>query len=146
MAKQLRSATNNARLQPILLLALILLVFAASYGASTLLSSNIGPAQSAPAPTPSSGGAARVTPPYHVSDFTLTSKTGEPMSLSDLHGKPTMLMFGYTHCPDVCPLTLAQYEQVKGVLGDTANDVNFLFISVDGERDTPEVVTDYLEQ
>lgn len=145
MIDQLRSSTSSARLRPVFFVALIVLVFAASYGASTLLSSSAGQSQSAAAPAPSNGGgAARVNPPFRVSDFTLTSKTGEPMSLSNLRGKPVMLMFGYTHCADVCPLTLAHYRQVKDLLGDAGNDVNFLFISVDGTRDTPQVVNDYL--
>lgn len=54
------------------------------------------------------------------------------------------MFFGYTHCPDVCPTTLADYRRVKAVLGNSAADVAFIFISVDGERDTPDVLTRYL--
>jgi protein SCO1/2 len=56
----------------------------------------------------------------------------------------TLLAFGYTHCPDVCPITLAHFKQVKAELGDKADQVNFVFISVDGARDTPERLKDYL--
>lgn len=90
------------------------------------------------------GGAAVVDPPYQVQDFTLTSHTGEPISLSDLRGRAVLMFFGYTHCPDVCPTTLADYRRVKQALGDDANDVAFVFISVDSERDTPDLLTRYL--
>ncbi|MCC6613755.1 MAG: SCO family protein [Anaerolineae bacterium] len=147
MAKQLRGGIVRTRWQPILMLALILLVFAASYGASRLLSGSIDQPRIAPEQETSSvgAGAAQVSPPFRVSDFTLTSKTGEPMSLSELRGKPTLLVFGYTNCPDVCPMTLAEFTQVKTLLGDNANDVNFLFVTVDGQRDTPQVMTNYLD-
>jgi len=91
---------------------------------------------------PSSG--AIVNPPYQVQDFTLTSHTGEPLSLSDLRGKAVLMFFGYTHCPDICPTTLADYRRVKNALGDDADEVAFVFISVDGARDTPEVLAAYL--
>lgn len=91
---------------------------------------------------PSAG--AVVSPPHQVQDFTLTSHTGEPISLSDLRGRAVLMFFGYTHCPDVCPTTLADYTRVKRMLGSDADAVAFVFISVDGERDTPEVLTQYL--
>lgn len=83
-------------------------------------------------------------PPREVGDFTLTSHTGQPLSLSDLEGKAVMLFFGYTHCPDVCPTTLAEFKRVKNLLGDTASEVAFVFVSVDGERDTPERLAAYV--
>ncbi len=86
-----------------------------------------------------------IEPPQALSDFTLPSSRGEPMSLSDLQGKPTMLFFGYTFCPDVCPMTLADFKQVKANLGDQADQVNFVFVSVDGQRDTPERLAQYVE-
>lgn len=58
-------------------------------------------------------------------------------------GKPTFVFFGYTHCPDVCPATLADWARVRQQLGDRAGDVQFLFVSVDTERDTPEVAQKY---
>jgi len=91
---------------------------------------------------PTSG--AVVDPPYLLQDFTLTSNKGEPISLSDLRGKVVLMFFGYTHCPDVCPTTLADYRRVKQALGDDADAVRFVFISVDGARDTPDVLTQYL--
>lgn len=79
-------------------------------------------------------------------DFTLPSSSGEPVSLSDLRGKYALVFFGYTHCPDFCPLTLAEFKQVKTILGDAADDLNFVFISVDGQRDTPEALARFLER
>lgn len=86
-----------------------------------------------------------IEPPQELTDFTMPSSRGEPVSLSDLQGKPTMLFFGYTFCPDVCPMTLAEFKQVKANLGDQADQVNFVFISVDGQRDTPERLAQYVE-
>lgn len=91
-------------------------------------------------------GAAIVEPPHRLQDFTLTSSTGEPISLSDLRGRAVLMFFGYTHCPDVCPTTLADYTRVKQTLGRDAEKVAFVFISVDGTRDTPDVLTQYLRQ
>ena len=89
-------------------------------------------------------GGALVDPPHHLQDFTLTSQTGAPISLSDLRGKAVLLFFGYTHCPDVCPTTLGEYLRVKQALGDRADEVAFVFVSVDGRRDTPDVIRNYL--
>jgi protein SCO1/2 len=91
------------------------------------------------------GGAAVVNPPRELNDFTLTSHTGDPLSLSDLRGKPVLMSFGFTHCPDVCPLTLMEYQRIREMLGDDADRVEFVFISVDGERDTPERLARYFE-
>jgi protein SCO1/2 len=85
-----------------------------------------------------------IDPPRKLSDFTLTGNDGQPLSLSDLSGKVTLLYFGYTHCPDVCPITLGDYKQIKAALGAAADQVNFLMISVDGVRDTPEHMQRYL--
>ena len=79
-----------------------------------------------------------IDPPREVTDFTLTSHTGSPLSLSDLRGKPVILFFGYTSCPDVCPMTMMDMQRVQGALGETDDEVSYLFVSVDGERDTPE--------
>jgi protein SCO1/2 len=91
-----------------------------------------------------SGGVALVEPPVIVQDFTLTSQTGQPLSLSELRGQPVLLFFGYTHCPEECPLTLADFTRVKRELGAQGNEVQFVFVSVDGERDTPSVMAEFL--
>jgi protein SCO1/2 len=85
-----------------------------------------------------------LAPPQQVDNFTLTDTSGNPLPLGDLEGNYTLLSFGYTHCPDVCPLTLTEYRRVKRDLGDMAENVNFVFVSVDGERDTPELLNRYL--
>lgn len=90
-------------------------------------------------------GATPIDPPRPVADFTLPSHTGQPFSLSDVSGKVTMLYFGYTHCPDVCPLTLIEFKRVYELLGEDADKAAFVFASVDGERDTPEALAKYLE-
>ena len=89
-------------------------------------------------------GVTPIDPPRKVADFTLTGTDGQPLSLSDLYGKVTLLYFGYTHCPDVCPLTLGDFKRVKDKLGDNASKVNFLMVSVDGARDTPEQMKRFL--
>lgn len=85
-----------------------------------------------------------IEPPRQLSDFTLTNQDGQAMSLSDLRGKWVVLYFGYTYCPDICPTTLADLVHAKRDLGELANNVAFVMVSVDGERDTPEVLKNYL--
>ena len=79
-------------------------------------------------------------------DFTLTDGDGKPFSLSSLKGKVVILSFGYTHCPDVCPTELLTQNDVLKQLGDQAKDVKVAFVSVDPERDTPEVIGKYAKQ
>lgn len=83
-------------------------------------------------------------PPLELMDFTLPASTGQDLSLSDMRGQWVLMFFGYTRCPDVCPITLNEFRQVKAELGDGADAVNFLFISVDSPRDTPDVIGTYL--
>ena len=105
-----------------------------------------GPARpNAGATSPDGASGTLLDPPKELADFTLTSHTGAPLSLSDLRGSPVLLFFGYTHCPDVCPLTLAEWRKVKQQLGDAASDVAFVFVSVDGKRDTPEVLARFVD-
>ncbi|MBK8022148.1 MAG: SCO family protein [Chloroflexi bacterium] len=98
-----------------------------------------------PTPTPTSGVTA-IDPARELADFTLAGRGGEPLALSDLRGKYTLLFFGYTHCPDFCPLTLAEFRQVKSQLGDNADQLQFLFVSVDGERDTPAALAEFVDR
>jgi protein SCO1/2 len=83
-------------------------------------------------------------PPKEVSDFTLTDQDGQPFRLSDLRGRVALLFFGYTNCPDICPTTLSEFKRVKALLGDDAQRVAFVFVSVDGARDTPERLAAYV--
>jgi protein SCO1 len=98
----------------------------------------------APTATPPPRGVA-LDPPRQMPDFTLTDTDNKPLKLSDLRGKAIMIYFGYTHCPDVCPLSLADFRLVKKELADMASQVNFVMISVDGSRDTPEVMRPYVQ-
>jgi protein SCO1/2 len=82
--------------------------------------------------------------PQPVADFTLTSQTGEPVSLSDLRGKVVLLYFGYTFCPDACPTTLAELKKAKAALGTAGEDLQVVMVSVDPERDTPQALGKYL--
>jgi cytochrome oxidase Cu insertion factor (SCO1/SenC/PrrC family) len=77
-------------------------------------------------------------------DFTLTDTDGRPFSLSTARGKVVLLSFGYTYCPDVCPLTLTIVSQVMKSLGRRASDVVPIFVSVDPKRDTPKVLAKYV--
>ena len=83
-------------------------------------------------------------PPRQLDDFTLAGIDGNPLSLSDLAGKVTVLHFGYTNCPDVCPITMGNFKRIKGLLTTDADQVNFLMISVDGSRDNPVRMREYL--
>lgn len=82
----------------------------------------------------------------HLPDlaFNLVSDSGTPVTAKDYAGKIDLLYFGYTHCPDVCPLTLAHLHVVLQRLGEAAEGVNVLFVSVDPTRDTPETLHDYV--
>lgn len=86
-----------------------------------------------------------IRPPLMVRDFTLPASTGGPLSLSDLNGRYRMIFYGYLHCPDFCPLTMAEFKRVKAMLGDLASEVTFIYISVDGARDTPQLIANYLD-
>ncbi|MEN3792236.1 SCO family protein [Fulvimarina sp. MAC3] len=74
----------------------------------------------------------------------MTNQNGEPVSQSLFEGKPTALFFGFTHCPEVCPTTLAELSAAMNELGPKADDLNVIFVTVDPERDTPDVLADYV--
>lgn len=78
------------------------------------------------------------------SDFTLTDHTGKRVTEVDFLGRWQMVFFGFTYCPDVCPTTLAYMATVLDTLGETADKIVPLFITVDPSRDTPKVLTDYV--
>jgi protein SCO1/2 len=103
-------------------------------------------ALAAPAAPPESPGFTYLTTPRLLADFTLPGKDGAPLSLSDLEGRYTLLFFGYIHCPDICPMTLAEMRLLKSLLGADAARVNILFVSVDGARDTPAALTEFLDR
>jgi len=88
----------------------------------------------------------RIDPPTPLTDFSLPSSAGAPIGLADLRGKPSLIFFGFTNCPDVCPLTMADFKQAKEALGADGERVNYVLISVDPERDTPEALARYVAQ
>ena len=83
-------------------------------------------------------------PPLSATDYALTDQDGQTTRLSDFRGSPVLLFFGYTHCPDVCPLTLAHFKQIRSTLGADGARVRFVFVTVDPERDTPARIKEYL--
>lgn len=76
--------------------------------------------------------------------FKLVDENGKPITDTDMKGRPYLVFFGYTHCPDVCPTTLFEVSEVMRALGKDADRTGALFITVDPERDTPAVMKDYL--
>jgi protein SCO1 len=77
-------------------------------------------------------------------DFTLTGDDGKPVTGNTFKGRTSLVYFGYTHCPDVCPETMARLMQVLGKLGPDAQHVRILFITVDPARDTPQALHEYV--
>ena len=78
--------------------------------------------------------------------FTLTNHQGRPTHLSDFRGKAVVVFFGLTQCPDVCPTTLNKMAQVMKLLGEDASRVQVLFVTLDPERDTQDLLAKYVPQ
>ncbi|KAA5602917.1 SCO family protein [Blastochloris sulfoviridis] len=76
--------------------------------------------------------------------FRLTAHDGRTVTEADFMGMPVLLFFGFTHCPDICPTTLADVSEVLERLGPDAEKVQALFVSIDPERDTPQVLASYI--
>lgn len=76
--------------------------------------------------------------------FRLEDQNGTIVTDADMKGRPFLVFFGFTHCPDICPTTLFDMSQVLKALGPDADKVDALFITVDPQRDTPAVMKDYL--
>lgn len=80
-----------------------------------------------------------------IPDLTMTNQDGQPVQINELKDKWTLLFFGYTYCPDICPTTLAQLRQIKSELPkDALSKLRVVLISVDPARDTPEQLKQYL--
>ncbi|WP_027549729.1 SCO family protein [Bradyrhizobium sp. Cp5.3] len=91
------------------------------------------------------GGVSKVAQPAAIGGpFQLTDQHGKTVTDRSLKGKPTLIFFGYTHCPDVCPTSLFEISEVLRAMGKDADKVNAYFISVDPERDTQAAMKDYL--
>lgn len=87
-----------------------------------------------------------VDPPRPVAAFQFSLPTGATFSTAPEPGRPMLVFFGYTHCPDVCPITLADWKRAKAKLGARGDQVRFLFVTVDPERDTRPVAQRYAGQ
>jgi len=87
-----------------------------------------------------------VDPPRPMPTFSFTLENGAAFRTAPAPGSPMVLFFGYTHCPDVCPTTLADWKRVAQRLGDRAERVRFVFVSVDPDRDTPAIAARYAQQ
>lgn len=85
-----------------------------------------------------------VTGADYGQDFALTDHNGKPRTLADFRGKVVTVFFGYTQCPDVCPLSLSTMAAAMKVLGEDAKRVQVLFITIDPERDTRELLAQYV--
>lgn len=85
-----------------------------------------------------------IDPAVPAPQFSLLSSQGGEYSLVSRTGKFVLIFFGYTYCPDVCPTTLYEMKEIKARLKDKAENIEFVFISVDPERDTQEQLTQYL--
>lgn len=80
----------------------------------------------------------------YARDFSLIDQNGQPRTLADFKGKAVVLFFGYTQCPDVCPTTMFEMSKVMTQLGPLADRVQVLFVTVDPERDTQELLAAYV--
>jgi protein SCO1/2 len=91
------------------------------------------------------GGVRGVTAPAAIGGpFQLTDQSGTTVTEKSLQGRPTLIFFGFTHCPDVCPTALFEMSEILHAMGNDADRVNAYFVSVDPERDSKEAIKDYL--
>lgn len=97
------------------------------------------PKPDAPAPP----GITVISPPRAVGEFSLRDQHDAPFDLSRLRGKWTLLFFGYTRCPDVCPTALTTLKQVHRSMGDDNRNTQYVFVTVDPKHDSPQVLAQY---
>ncbi len=91
------------------------------------------------------GGMRSVTAPSSIGGpFQLSDQSGASVTDKSLQGRPTLIFFGFTHCPDICPTSLFEMSEVLRAMGKDADRVNAYFVSIDPERDTPAAMKDYL--
>ena len=110
----------------------------------TLLMAALAMAVSACAPEKPSFKAIDLTGADYAQGFQLQDQFGQERTLADFKGQVVVVFFGYTQCPDFCPTTLSDWVQVKKALGENGKKLQAVFITVDPERDTPEVQKDYM--
>jgi protein SCO1 len=97
-----------------------------------------------PAPAPVESNSTDITGADFAKELALTDHTGKPRTMSDFTGKVVVMFFGFTHCPDVCPTTMNDLKQAMKLLGEKSNEVQVLFVTVDPERDTQEVLAKFV--
>ncbi|MEX1167878.1 MAG: SCO family protein [Hydrogenophaga sp.] len=85
-----------------------------------------------------------ITGADYATGFSLIDHNGQPRTLADFKGKVVMVFFGFTQCPDVCPTSMTEMAQVKQMLGADGERFQGLFVSIDPERDTPEIMKAYM--
>ncbi len=123
--------------RPVILFAAACAVIALALGLITMVV--VGGRQQAAQTTDSATGQPLVGGP-----FTLTNQVGQVVDEKILEGKWSLVFFGFTYCPDYCPTTLGVLNAVQERMGDKAKDLQIVFISIDPERDTPQMLKDYL--
>jgi len=85
-----------------------------------------------------------IDPPMPAAEITLTDFDGQPFVLSDLRGNVTLIYFGYTNCPDECPLTMANLKLAVDALGGSGNRARMVLVTTDPARDTPQALKEFL--
>ncbi|HEY1057203.1 MAG TPA: SCO family protein [Limnobacter sp.] len=115
----------------------VLAVLALGLGMGVLSACNVGPAKFVNTD---------ITGSSLVAPFKLKDLQGETRTLESYKGKVVAMFFGYTHCPDVCPTTMQQWNEVKAKLGEKGKNLQVIFVTVDPERDTPELLAKYVPQ
>lgn len=108
--------------------------------AGVALLAMLGLAGCQPAPTSPAFQATDITGAPFARDFKLTDHNGQTRTLADFRGKVVAVFFGYTHCPDVCPTTLSDFAAALNQIGPLAEQVQVIFVTVDPQRDTPELL------
>jgi Uncharacterized protein SCO1/SenC/PrrC, involved in biogenesis of respiratory and photosynthetic systems len=81
----------------------------------------------------------------YAKPFTLVNQAGAQVTQADFMGTPSAYFYGFTHCPDVCPTALSEMSALLDALGQDADKLQVVFVSVDPERDTPEIMADYVD-
>ncbi|QRG08763.1 SCO family protein [Xanthobacter dioxanivorans] len=117
----------------------LIVLFSAFAAGALVLVTAVTMLMPAPVPKITSTGTAQVGGP-----FSLVDQDGAPVTQAILAGKPSLIFFGFTHCPDVCPTALFEMSEIFAALGPDANKVQAFFVTVDPERDTPSVMKSYL--
>lgn len=125
--------------KPLVFIVASLVALAIGLGLGQLVSSRVSP------PPPPEVAGIFFPEPKEIDEFALTDQTGAPFQRERFQGKWTFIYFGYTYCPDICPMTLAELSQMQTQLAEQGLDDNnaYLLISVDPQRDTPERLGEY---